>query len=93
MQDSVYSNLPQAKLGGIPGKNLFPLPPYMVMFIHPCFIGTLKLVNSFLHLRGVVNMPGLEDECVGGQPVWALVFYCVRCGSLEDALEAITHAS
>jgi len=54
--------------------------------------GTLNLVSSFVHLRRLSGVPGLEDETVDGQPIWALVFYCMRCGSMDYALDALEHA-
>ena len=54
--------------------------------------GTLNLVKSFLRLHQVNTMPGIEDELVDGQPLWAIVFYCIRCGDMEDALAAVREA-
>uniref|UniRef100_A0A1X7VWE9 Nuclear pore protein n=1 Tax=Amphimedon queenslandica TaxID=400682 RepID=A0A1X7VWE9_AMPQE len=47
--------------------------------------GTAKLIQSYLKLKHASAMPGLEDELVDGQPLWAIVFYCMRCGDLEAA--------
>lgn len=54
--------------------------------------GTYQLVRSFLNLRQANSIPGLEDGSVAGQPLWALVFYCMRCGNLQDALSALRNA-
>ncbi|CAI8034729.1 Nuclear pore complex protein Nup93 [Geodia barretti] len=54
--------------------------------------GTFQLVRSFLHLRQASSIPGLEDGCVEGQPVWALAFYCLRCGDRDCALATISRA-
>ena len=32
----------------------------------------------------------LQDGLVSGQPLWALVFYCMRCGDMEDAMKVLT---
>ncbi|KAK2708495.1 hypothetical protein QYM36_014191 [Artemia franciscana] len=55
-------------------------------------IGTFHLVKSFLGTRQVSRQPGLEDGLVDGQPVWAIVYYCLRCGDLEAALDAAKRA-
>lgn len=86
--DLVYSTLPRAQLGGVPG--------------------TLQLVRSYLNLKQVNNMTGLEvksiapcthnvcecvqDGQVDGQPLWALIFYCLRCGDIEDAMQVASKA-
>lgn len=54
--------------------------------------GTYQLVRSFLTIRQTGRNPALEDGTVDGQPIWAMVFYCLRCGDLEDALSAVTKA-
>lgn len=52
---------------------------------HP---GTYNYVKSFLNIRQLGRSRGLEDGSVDGQPVWAMIFYCLRCGDMEDALVA-----
>ncbi|CAH1270686.1 NUP93 [Branchiostoma lanceolatum] len=64
---TIYDNLQQAQLGGIPG--------------------TYNTVRSFLNIRLPAVMAGLEDGEVDGHPVWAMVYYCLRCGDLEAAAE------
>ena len=54
--------------------------------------GTYQLVRSFLNIRQTGRNPALEDGTVDGQPIWAMVFYCLRCGDLEDALTAVKRA-
>lgn len=54
--------------------------------------GTYQLVRSFLNIRQVGRNPELEDGAVDGQPLWAMVFYCLRCGDMEDALAAVNKA-
>ena len=54
--------------------------------------GTYQLVRSFLNIRQIGRNPALVDGFVEGQPIWAMVFYCLRCGDMEDALNAVTKA-
>jgi nuclear pore complex protein Nup93 len=50
--------------------------------------GTRKLIESFLKLRPLA--PGLEDGLSDdGQPLWAVVFYCMRCGDLQAAADVL----
>uniref|UniRef100_A0A2R5LLL6 Nuclear pore protein n=2 Tax=Ornithodoros turicata TaxID=34597 RepID=A0A2R5LLL6_9ACAR len=52
--------------------------------------GTLNLVRGFLNVR---LPPGRsEDGIVEGHPVWAVIYYCLRCGEVEAALEAANKA-
>jgi nuclear pore complex protein Nup93 len=69
---TIYGNLQQAQLGGIPG--------------------TYHLVRSFLNVKLQATLPGLEDGVVEGHPVWAMVYYCIRCGDLQAALQVVTTA-
>lgn len=54
--------------------------------------GTYQLVKSFLNIRQIGRNPALVDGLVEGQPIWAMVFYCLRCGDVEDALNAVMKA-
>jgi len=69
---TVYSNLSNASLGGIPG--------------------TFNLVRSYLNVRVSPHTPGLDDGLVDGVPVWALIYYCLRCGDIGAASEAARQA-
>jgi len=69
---TVYSNLSNASLGGIPG--------------------TFNLVRSYLNVRVSASTPGLDDGLVDGVPVWALIYYCLRCGDMSAACEAARQA-
>ncbi|KAG8437674.1 hypothetical protein GDO86_008399 [Hymenochirus boettgeri] len=71
-QMSVFANLQQAQLGGVPG--------------------TYNLVRSFLNIRLPSPIPGLQDGEVEGYPVWALIYYCMRCGDLMAAQQAVNKA-
>lgn len=33
-----------------------------------------------------------QDGTVDGHPVWAMVYYCIRCGDLEAAMQVVTTA-
>ena len=54
--------------------------------------GTLPLVRSFLALRVPAATPGLDDGLVDGAPVWAVIYYCLRCGDLSSAVAAAQRA-
>ena len=54
--------------------------------------GTLPLVRSFLNLRVPASTPGLDDGLVDGAPVWAMIYFCLRCGDLAAALQAAQKA-
>jgi hypothetical protein len=47
--------------------------------------------RSFLNVRVPGSTPGLDDGLVEGVPVWALIFYCLRCGDLEAAAQVPYH--
>jgi len=69
---TVFSNLSNASLGGVPG--------------------TYNLVRSYLQVRVPSSTPGLDDGLVDGVPVWALIYYCLRCGDLGAASDAARQA-
>ena len=70
---TVYSNLRQAQLGGIPG--------------------TYQLVRSYLNVKVAPNTPGLEDGYLEGSvPVWPMVYFSLRCGDLDAAIQAASEA-
>lgn len=69
---TVFSNLTNAGLGGVPGN--------------------YHLVRSFLNVRVPATHPGLDDGLVDGVPVWALIYYCLRCGDLNAACEGARQA-
>nr|CAD7575439.1 unnamed protein product [Timema californicum] len=55
--------------------------------------GTYPLVRSFVNIRVPQGLAGLEDGMVDDQPVWALIYYCLRCGDIKAALHCIHRAS
>ncbi|XP_046843260.1 nuclear pore complex protein Nup93-like [Xenia sp. Carnegie-2017] len=68
IERTVYNNLQQAQLGGVPG----------VFF----------LVKSFLKIRPMVAISHeLEDGEVEGVPLWPFIYYCIRCGDLDAAIQ------
>ncbi|KAJ7415360.1 Nuclear pore complex protein Nup93 [Pitangus sulphuratus] len=69
---TVFGNLHQAQLGGVPG--------------------TYQLVRSFLNIKLPAAVPGLQDGEVEGHPVWALIYYCMRCGDLTAAMHVVKRA-
>ncbi|KAM4637908.1 nuclear pore complex protein Nup93 isoform 3-T4 [Amazona ochrocephala] len=69
---TVFGNLHQAQLGGVPG--------------------TFQLVCSFLNIKLPAPVPGLQDGEVEGRPVWALIYYCMRCGDLTAAMHVVKRA-
>ncbi|XP_072013036.1 nuclear pore complex protein Nup93-like [Amphiura filiformis] len=55
--------------------------------------GTYHLVHGFLKVRLPQFIPGFEDGDVDGHPVWPVVYYCLRCGDLEAALDTVQRAA
>lgn len=54
--------------------------------------GTYHLVRSYLNVRVPASTPGLDDGLVDGVPIWALIYYSLRCGDLGAACEAARQA-
>ena len=53
--------------------------------------GTKNLVKGFMKIRRIPQsqLQLLEDRMADGTPVWVLVFYCLRCGDMKDAIAVI----
>ncbi|TNN68258.1 Nuclear pore complex protein Nup93 [Liparis tanakae] len=66
---TVFGNLHQAQLGGVPG--------------------TYQLVRSFLNIKLPGPLPGMQDGDIEGHPVWAVIYYCLRCGDLNAAMQVV----
>uniref|UniRef100_A0A7N6FDG1 Nuclear pore complex protein Nup93 n=1 Tax=Anabas testudineus TaxID=64144 RepID=A0A7N6FDG1_ANATE len=66
---TVFGNLHQAQLGGVPG--------------------TYQLVRSFLNIKLPGPLPGMQDGEIEGHPVWAVIYYCLRCGDLNAAMQVV----
>nr|KAG5713038.1 hypothetical protein BaRGS_021832 [Batillaria attramentaria] len=55
--------------------------------------GTYSLVRSYLKLQ-LPAMAFVAEDCrLDGQPVWALVYFCLRCGDMKAAQEVISKVS
>lgn len=54
--------------------------------------GTYNLVRSFLNVKLPTIPPGLEDNVIEGHPVWAMLYYCIRCGDLEAAMQVVRNS-
>jgi nuclear pore complex protein Nup93 len=54
--------------------------------------GTYPLVRSFLNIKVPPTTPGLDDGLVDGVPVWAMIYYCLRCGDMAAARQAAERA-
>eukprot|EP00095_Tigriopus_kingsejongensis_P011127 maker-scaffold645_size120276-snap-gene-0.39 protein:Tk11127 transcript:maker-scaffold645_size120276-snap-gene-0.39-mRNA-1 annotation:"nuclear pore complex protein nup93" len=54
--------------------------------------GTYQLVRSFLKVQIAPHTPGLEDGLIDGVPVWALIYYALRCGDLSASVQAAHQA-
>ncbi|XP_041375379.1 nuclear pore complex protein Nup93-like isoform X2 [Gigantopelta aegis] len=70
---TIYGNLQQAQLGGIPG--------------------TYSLVKSYLNVRPPISVRDMEEGLIEGQPVWAMIYYCLRCGDMDAAQHVVNRAS
>uniref|UniRef100_A0A3Q1G119 Nuclear pore complex protein Nup93 n=1 Tax=Acanthochromis polyacanthus TaxID=80966 RepID=A0A3Q1G119_9TELE len=66
---TVFGNLHQAQLGGVPG--------------------TYQLVRSFLNIKLPGPLPGMQDGEIEGHPVWPVIYYCLRCGDLNAAMQVV----
>ncbi|XP_054706353.1 nuclear pore complex protein Nup93-like [Uloborus diversus] len=54
--------------------------------------GAYYIVRSYLKLKYPVLVPGLEDGLIDGNPVWAIIYYCLRCGKIDAAVVAAKNA-
>ncbi|XP_055890475.1 nuclear pore complex protein Nup93-like isoform X2 [Biomphalaria glabrata] len=54
--------------------------------------GTYNLVHSYLNVKPPVMARSSEDGELDKQPVWALLFYCLRCGDLKAAKHVVDRA-
>merc|ERR1719369_1112047 len=50
--------------------------------------GTYHLVRSFLNIKVPHTTQGLDDGLVDNVPVWAMIYYCLRCGDISAAVQA-----
>ncbi|RDD47272.1 Nuclear pore complex protein Nup93 [Trichoplax sp. H2] len=49
---------------------------------------TYHTVKSFLNITMPNSVLNLEDGLVDDKPVWAMIYYCIRCGDLKAMLNA-----
>ncbi|CAB3383717.1 Hypothetical predicted protein [Cloeon dipterum] len=54
--------------------------------------GTFSLVRSFAAIQELVNEGCFDDGQVEGLPVWALIYYCLRCGDYKAAFYCVQQA-
>ncbi|XP_062501933.1 nuclear pore complex protein Nup93-like isoform X2 [Corticium candelabrum] len=54
--------------------------------------GTFHIIKSYLRIKIPAGTQNLEDGDVDGQPVWPLIYYCLRCGDLTAAMQVATQA-
>ncbi|CAI9720298.1 pore complex Nup93-like [Octopus vulgaris] len=54
--------------------------------------GTYSLIRSFLNVKYPTPMRG-EDGLLDGHPVWAVIYYCLRCGDLDAVQEVVNKSS
>ncbi|KAK7115279.1 hypothetical protein V1264_001179 [Littorina saxatilis] len=55
--------------------------------------GTFNLVRSYLKLHLPPSSFTAEDGVLEGQPIWALVYYCLRCGDMKAAQQVVDKVS
>ncbi|XP_035209055.1 nuclear pore complex protein Nup93-like isoform X2 [Stegodyphus dumicola] len=54
--------------------------------------GPYYIIRSFLKMKMPVPPAGLEDGLIDGNPVWAVIYYCLRCGKIDAAVNACKNA-
>jgi len=52
-------------------------------------LGTVNLVKSFLKIHPASLMQDYDDGELEGVPLWAVIFYCLRCGDIEAACSVV----
>ena len=92
IKDCVYQSPSQAQLGGVPGT--FQL---VRSFLHLRQLAATPGLEVCLTTAAQSSPlppppPSPQDGSVEGQPVWAVVFYCLRCGDLDNALDTLSRA-
>ena len=93
IKESVYRSLPRAQLGGVPGTYQLVrsyLTLRQVNSTPGLEVGRVFRITSTILL--LASPLSSQDGSVDGQPVWAMVFYCMRCGDMDDALNAVSSA-
>lgn len=54
--------------------------------------GVYHLVQSFLNVRLSTFPQTLEDIYLDGNPIWPIIYYCIRCGDFSAAIYAANAA-
>ncbi|GIY44503.1 nuclear pore complex protein Nup93 [Caerostris extrusa] len=54
--------------------------------------GAYYAIRSFLKMKMALQPSGLEDGLTDGNPVWAVIYYCLRCGKIDAAVSAAKNA-
>ncbi|XP_055926335.1 nuclear pore complex protein Nup93-like [Argiope bruennichi] len=54
--------------------------------------GAYYAIRSFLKMKMPLQPTGLEDGLIDGNPVWAVIYYCLRCGKIDAAVSAAKNA-
>ncbi|KOC66137.1 Nuclear pore complex protein Nup93 [Habropoda laboriosa] len=54
--------------------------------------GTVPLVKSFVFVK-VKNLRELDDVMVEGEPLWLLIYYCMRVGDYKAALQCLNQCN
>ncbi|XP_042895519.1 nuclear pore complex protein Nup93 [Parasteatoda tepidariorum] len=54
--------------------------------------GAYYNIRSFLKMKIPIPPAGLEDGLIEGNPVWAVLYYCLRCGKIDAAIDAARNA-
>lgn len=66
--------------------------------------GVRALVRAFLNVKNPVHKSStgdsefeafgdFEDGLIDGKPVWPMIYYCLRCGALQDAVDIASEAA
>jgi nuclear pore complex protein Nup93 len=53
---------------------------------------TLKLINGYLKINPAKYYTSYEEIYVDNQPLWAIIYLCLRCGDYEAARDVARHA-
>ncbi|XP_065185171.1 nuclear pore complex protein Nup93-like [Sycon ciliatum] len=53
---------------------------------------TQRLVTAFLRLQLPRDRFQTEDGQIDGQPIWAILYYCLRCGDVQAAIQVLAQS-
>ncbi|KAL5108187.1 Nuclear pore complex protein Nup93 [Taenia crassiceps] len=83
LQTVVSSNPRRAQLGGCPS----------VKALVRAFLNVKSLSFQSSGDNGFDSFGDFEDGVVDGKPVWPMIYYCLRCGALQDAASVASDAA